>query len=226
MIKKTLKCLYLGVLSHFPHNNVYEFHHVSNCPAVDLSPRKLDTEGFYRFVEKHGPYLSLQDILQEKQLKGYAAITFDDGLEDVYTIAYPYLTQKGIPFTAFVLSGKLGQPGYLTEAQLLEMAANPLVTIGSHGMSHAKLSQMDEAVQQNEIGGSKRQLELRLGQACDAFAYPFGMYNDATLKIISQAGYRRACAVKGRPLLPWSNRTYEIPRLSIENGTLVYYDRF
>lgn len=156
MIKDTLKRLYLGVLSHFPHNNIYEFHHVSSHPVVDLSPRKLDTEAFFRFVEKHGPYLSLEKLTGEKKLKRYAAITFDDGLEDVYTIAYPYLAQKGIPFTAFVLSGKIGQPGYLTKEQLLEMAANPLVTIGLHGVDHTKLSEVDEETQRREVEGSKK----------------------------------------------------------------------
>lgn len=226
MIKKALKRLYLGVLSHFPHNNIYEFHHVSSHPAVDLSPRKLDTEAFFRFVENHGPYLSLERITREKALKHYAAITFDDGLEDVYTIAYPYLARRGIPFTAFVLSGKIGQPGYLTKEQLMEMAANPLVTIGLHGVDHTKLSEVDEETQRREVEGSKKQVELLLNQKSNYFAYPFGLYNKVTLRTIKHAGYKHAYAVKGRPLLPWNDRKYEIPRLSIENGTLWYYDRF
>lgn len=224
MIKQWLKRAYLRLLYLFPHNNVYEFHHVSDHPAVDLSPRKIDTQRFYDFVERHGPYLSLADILSRKRFDRSAAITFDDGLEDVYTVAYPYLKKKGIPFTAFVLSAKIGQPGYITREQLLEMAADPLVTIGSHGTDHTKLSQADEKKQRVELFESKKQLEAITGLPCTYFAYSFGLYNDTTLRLIAEAGYARACAVKGRPLTARSvGDVYTIPRLSIENGTLRFY---
>lgn len=226
MIKQAMKQAYMRLLFCLPHNNIYEFHHVSREPAVDLSPRKISTEGFREFVERHGPYLPLTELTERRALDGSAAITFDDGLEDVYTVAYPFLAARGIPFTAFLLSDRLDQPGYLTRAQALELARSPLVTIGSHGASHVRLSLADEAVQRAEIFDSKAKLEALLGMPCETFAYPFGMYSAVTRRLVREAGYKYACAVRGRPLLGRGVRDpFAIPRLSIDTGTLRYYGR-
>ena len=226
-MKALVKKMFLRGLFLFPHNNIFEFHHVSADPEIDLSPRKMDTKSFYSFVESHGPYVALDEILEKKK-KRYGAITFDDGLEDVYTIAYPFLKERKIPFTIFVLSRKLDQPGYITREQLAEMHADPLVTIGSHGLDHIRLGQADRQTQEDELKLSKRELEEILGDGyvCSRFAYPFGSYNADTLNLIENTGYAYGYAVKGRPLLPWNGKKmYEIPRLSIEDGTLGFYQK-
>lgn len=225
MIKKQFKKLYLRFLLSLPNDRIYAFHNVSSHPAIELTSRKLDTEAFYDFVRRHGPYISLEEMGQPGRPSGRAAITFDDGLEDVYTIAYPFLKSLSVPFTVFVLSHKLDQSGYLTTAQLLSLAQDPLVTIGSHGTDHTRLSRADEDKQRHELLISKEKLEQLLNRPCQFFAYPFGAYNAVTLKLMASAGYRLAYAVRGRPLLPGNHRNpYTIPRLSIDDGTLPYYD--
>lgn len=225
MLKPLLKKAYLRLLLLLPNDRIYAFHNVSSHPAIELTSRKLDTQAFYDFVRRHGPYISLEEMGQPKRPTGRAAITFDDGLEDVYTIAYPFLKSLSIPFTVFVLSDKLDQPGYLTTAQLLEIAKDPLVTIGSHGTDHTRLSKADRDKQHHELHASKEKLEALLLKPCRFFAYPFGAYNDTTLSLMADAGYRLAYAVKGRPLLPGNHSDpYTIPRLSIDDSTLAYYD--
>ena len=39
------------------------------------------------------------------------AITFDDGFENNYAVAYPILRERNIPFTVFVTTGLVGSPG-------------------------------------------------------------------------------------------------------------------
>lgn len=225
MIKQLAKKLYLRLLLALPNDRIYAFHNLSSHPEIELTSRKFDTEAFYSFVKRHGPYISLEEMGQPKRPTGRAAITFDDGLEDVYTIAYPFLKSLSIPFTVFVLSDKLDQPGYLTTAQLLEIAEDPLVTIGSHGTDHTRLSRADEDKQRHELHASKEKLERLLSRPCRFFAYPFGAYNDTTLRLMADAGYELAYAVKGRPLLPGNHSDpYTIPRLSIDDSTLTYYD--
>ncbi|MBQ8555347.1 MAG: polysaccharide deacetylase family protein [Clostridia bacterium] len=225
MIKRKLKALYLRLLFLLPHDNIYAFHNLSSHPALELTGRKLDTQAFYDFVRRHGPYVSLTDILASGNLSSKAAITFDDGLEDVYSIAYPFLTGQGIPFTAFILTDKLDQPGYLTTAQVVEMAQNPLVTIGSHGTDHTRLSAASPEKQRHELHASREKLQALLGRPCTLFAYPFGAYNQTTLALMKESGYRLACAVKGRPLLRGNHDDpYTIPRLSIDDTTLDLYD--
>ena len=225
MIKRFIKKLYLRLLLALPCDRIYAFHNVSSQPEFDLTSRKLDTQAFQSFISRHGPYISLEEMGQPKRPTGRAAVTFDDGLADVYTIAYPFLKSLSIPFTVFVLSDKLDQPGYLTTAQLQEIALDPLVTIGSHGTDHTRLSQADKEKQRHELLASKEKLERLLGRPCRFFAYPFGAYNETTLELMRGAGYALAYAVKGRPLLPGNHSDpYTIPRLSIDDSTLTYYD--
>lgn len=225
MVKALLKRLYLRLLLLLPNDRIYAFHNVSSHPEIELTSRKLDTQAFYDFIRRHGPYVSLEEMGQPDRPTGRAAVTFDDGLEDVYTIAYPFLKGENIPFTVFVLTDKLDQPGYLTTAQLKEIAQDPLVTIGSHGTDHTRLSRTDRDKQYHELHASKEKLEALLGRPCAFFAYPFGAYNETTLDLMQSAGYALAYAVRGRPLLPGNHRDpYTLPRLSIDDSTLPYYD--
>ena len=196
------------------------FHHVSLCPEVELSCCKLDTGDFERFLSVPRDYASLEDVVADKAYTGKCAITFDDGLEDVYTLAWPILREKKIPFTVFVLSRRVGEPGYLTREALAELAADPLVTVGSHGTEHRVLTELTEAEQRQEIFESRRELEAMLGKPCLYYAYSHGRYNDTTLKLIQQAGYRNAFAVDGRPLYRKTDKgPYAYPRLSVEADT-------
>ncbi len=50
-----------------------------------------------------------------------AIITFDDGYESAYTIAYPIMKQYGIVGTVYVITELVGEPGYLTLSKLTEL---------------------------------------------------------------------------------------------------------
>ncbi|MDO5435329.1 MAG: polysaccharide deacetylase family protein [Clostridia bacterium] len=227
MLKTVAKKAFLNALFLLPHNNIYSFHCICDDETERrLTGRSFDTQAFYSFVKQHGPYLPLDALCAEAALCGKAALTFDDGLRDVFDVAYPFLKKEGIPFTAFVLSGKLGQPGYLTAEQLQILADDPLVTIGSHGVSHAHLSRLDEETQKAELETSKAELEDLLRQPVKYFAYPFGDFNETTLRLIKGAGYEAAFAVEGRPLTRrGQGAPYRIPRLSIADNTLAFYSR-
>ena len=203
-----------------PCDDIYMFHHVSLHPEVDLSCCKLDTADFERFISVSRNYASLEAVVADKAYTGKCAITFDDGLEDVYTLAWPVLKEKRIPFTVFVLSRRVGTPGYLSQRQLLELAEDPLVTIGAHGTEHRVLTELTEAEQRQEIFDSKRELEALIGKPVVYYAYSHGRYDDTTLKLIQQAGYRNAFAVDGRPLYRKTDKgPYAYPRLSVEADT-------
>lgn len=221
LIRSLAKKAYIDMLFQFRHTCIYEFHHVTADGKT--SSAVLDEELFYRFIDEHGPYTTLENVLKKGEGK---AITFDDGLLDTYTIAFPYLKKKGIPFTMFVLTGLLGTPGYMTKENMLEMSENELVTIGSHGINHLKFGDLTGEEQAKEIIKSKRYLEDAVGY-CDYIAYPFGSYNEITKKLVEDTGYKNAFAVKGRPVNKKiiNEMKYEIPRLSIKNETLIYYNR-
>lgn len=62
----------------------------------------------------------------------------------------------------------------LDQDELRRLAASPLITIGSHGVSHCRLSLLDAAAQAREVMVSIGWLESRLGRPVACFAYPYG----------------------------------------------------
>ncbi len=113
-------------------------------------------------------------------------ITFDDGLADLYTIAYPYLKKHNIPFTAFIATDFLDKEGYITTEQLKTLASDELVTIGAHGVTHTPLPKLSKEGQEYELRTSKEILEKIIDNDVTIFAYPYGQKNKDTLKLISK----------------------------------------
>ncbi len=215
----------LNILWHIPPcSDIYMFHHVTLHPEVECSSCKLDTEDFVHFLDKPRDYVSLDALTEDKNYGRHAAITFDDGLEDTFTIAYPILRQRRIPFTVFVLSRMVGKPGYLTAEQLRKLAKDPLVTIGVHGSMHRILTECTPEQQAEEIFRSKQELEAMLGKKCDLFAYSHGQYSPDILQLTAFAGYRKAFAVAGRPYCErFDKGPYAIPRESVEEDTKIMF---
>ena len=208
----------LNVFWHLePTSDIYMFHHVTMTPEVERSCCKLDTEDFVHFLDQKRDYVSLDALTDDKRYPRKAAITFD---EDTFTVAYPILRQRQIPFTVFVLSHMVGQPGYLSAGQLKKMQRDPLVTVGVHGSKHRILTECTPEEQAEEIFASKQVLEKLLGQTCDLFAYSHGQYDDNIRKLTAFAGYRKAFAVAGRPLnAHFDKGPYAYPRMSVEADT-------
>jgi peptidoglycan/xylan/chitin deacetylase (PgdA/CDA1 family) len=66
------------------------------------------------------------------------------------------------------------------------------VTIGSHTRTHVSLPMEAPADIADELGGSRRTLEERLGHPVVHFAYPGGQFTPAVVSAVARAGYRYA----------------------------------
>ena len=92
------------------------------------------------------------------------------------------------------------------------------LTIGSHGHSHQKLGELDEAAQRQEMTDSKGILEARLGREVSALAYPYGWpgsYTERTKSIAEESGYRLAFASLEGVNRSSSFDPYEIRRFGV-----------
>ena len=110
--------------------------------------------------------------------------TFDDGLADQYTLAYPMFREAGVPATFFIVGSKIGDPkGFkskverdtplMTWEQVRDMATNGM-EIASHGWAHAKYAKMDRAAILDDIRRNQSALKENAGIDCVSFASPFG----------------------------------------------------
>ena len=134
----------------------------------------------------------------------YAAVTFDDGFLSVLENAVPELTKRRIPSTVFIISDLLGKVPAWTEeyadggeperfVTLDELRSLPsdLVVIGSHTMSHPKLTAISVREAAQELAASRRQLEMWLGQEVRLFSFPFGDYSQDLIDLCRETGYSR-----------------------------------
>ncbi|MFL5733687.1 MAG: polysaccharide deacetylase family protein [Chloroflexia bacterium] len=116
-------------------------------------------------------------------------LTFDDGYEDFYTAAYPVLKRYGLNATSFIITGVVGQHGYLTWDQMREMQASGLVQFESHTVHHVLLDRVPLAKAQRELVNSKAALQEELGRPVDVICFPSGKYNSAVLALLHEDGY-------------------------------------
>ena len=121
-----------------------------------------------------------------KNDKKSVALTFDDGYEDNYTNMFPILKEHGAKATIFLIADNIGTEGYLSEAQIREMAESGLVKFGSHTKTHRKLTELDEQELRYEFSESQKTIEKISGQLCDSLAYPEGQYNSEVMRIAAE----------------------------------------
>lgn len=107
-------------------------------------------------------------------------LTFDDGYEDFYGVAFPILRRYNLKATLFVVTNFISRRDgrYITWEQLRELDNSGLITIGAHTRYHSDLTQVSSARAELEIRGSRDALEKFLGHPVTAFAYPGGRLNE------------------------------------------------
>ena len=144
-------------------------------------------------------------------------LTFDDGYVDFYTNAYPLLKRYNAKATIYIISGRVGKPGYLTWDELRELAASPLITIGGHTRTHPQLAQQKPERVWDELDGGKADLEQQLHLTVHHLAYPSGSYNTATIEQAQKSGYETAVTVH-YGIKERADKLLELPRVFVSGG--------
>lgn len=123
-------------------------------------------------------------VLPEKPI----ILTFDDGYRDNYDYAYKILAKYGKKGTFFVISDAIGTNSYLTADQIKEMS-DAGMDIQSHTKTHAELAKADIAKLTVELGIAKKEIEKLTEKPVYFIAYPFGQYNERTIRVAKSQGY-------------------------------------
>lgn len=103
-------------------------------------------------------------------------LTFDDGNRSDLDIATPLLTAHGLRATFFILTGRFGQPRYLSPHDVRALMAAGM-DIGLHGQDHIDWRAAPPQVLETETATARQRLAEVTGVPVAAVSIPFGAYN-------------------------------------------------
>lgn len=87
------------------------------------------------------------------------------------------------------------------------------IEIGSHTASHPYLPNLQPAEWDQEIRGSKSELESFLGQEVPFFSYPAGRVNGLVREYVKESGYRGALATGNKVVSLKNQDPFSLPRI-------------
>ncbi len=123
-------------------------------------------------------------------------------------------------YTSYGLAcGEFVEQDILNVDELRQLSKHPLVTIGSHTVTHPSLRSLTVPDAQHEIGSSKLWLEDLLQKEVAHFSFPHGdtsSCRDREARLVRTEGYRSAVSTRRGNLFPaHSNSPYMLPRGSV-----------
>jgi peptidoglycan/xylan/chitin deacetylase (PgdA/CDA1 family) len=223
---------------------ILAYHSIDKSSSViSTSPNKFQAQMKYlKHTSVH--VVSLKDIVtcikDNKRLPPKAvAITFDDGFQNFYSVAYPVLREYGFTATVFLVPeycGKNnqwdGQPDGIPILDLLdwheinELACNG-IDFGAHTMTHPNLSDLPLGTAVREIVGSKILIQDHLEKEIFFFAYPYGELNGSFKRIVEDKFYGACSTELG--FVKSNSDIYSLPRIDMyyfsKNDLFMWYGK-
>ncbi|MDE0181155.1 MAG: trypsin-like serine protease [Caldilineaceae bacterium] len=155
-----------------------------------LADAGYTTVSMYDLVE----HLNQGAPLPEKPI----ILTFDDGYRDNYQNAFPLLQEFGMTAMFFVVTDYIDaqNPVYMSWDLAREMQAAGMF-IESHGRNHASLRNRTDSYLVWQALGSAETIEYELGVRPRFVTYPFGRYDNSTIRVFESAGYWGGVTIEG-----------------------------
>ena len=152
-------------------------------------------------------------------------VTFDDGYADNLHQAAPILREFGFSATCYVVSRRVGtfnqwdadrlnvRKPLMSEGELRRWL-NEGFEIGSHTRTHPALDTLDAAASEDEIAGSRADLESLTGVRIEHFCYPYGAFNETSVRHVAAAGYRSAVTTQ-RGIVRANDDPFRLSRIAV-----------
>lgn len=115
------------------------------------------------------------------------SIMFDDGFRGIYDCK-EYFYKNNICPTVFLAVSLIGQPGYLTVDEIIELQ-NHGFNFQSHGWRHEDMTLLSDEQLHLELVEARKKLSKLLGKSVDEICLPIGYFSDRLLEKLSKEGY-------------------------------------
>ncbi len=180
------------------------YHRFRLIPANKYEVSHADFRAQLEYIARNGyEVISVDQLVEALQTNEpdllpprSVVITVDDGYRSVYDYAWPVLAEYGFPFAVYIYTNYVGAGGKsMTWHELSELAADDLVTIGAHSISHGNLASSKKTGAaypywvERELTYPKHRLEAATGRPVRTFAWPYGSFNSYALGVAIKAGY-------------------------------------
>jgi peptidoglycan/xylan/chitin deacetylase (PgdA/CDA1 family) len=144
-------------------------------------------------------------------------ITVDDGYVDDVTQILPVLLAHHLTAAFYIITGRFHEAGFVSEAQVRQLDAAGM-DIGAHTRHHLDLPSLGAAQMQDEVAGSRQDLERVLHHPIASFAYPAGSYDAAAIDVVRRAGFAIALTTNAGAE-DSSLHPFELPRIRVGRDT-------
>ena len=212
------------------HSLVLAYHAVSERWPADLaiSPDRLRNQ--LELLRRGYVGATFAQVVRGEVGAKAVAVTFDDGFRSVHRYALPLLSKLGLPATVFVPTGPIGMQlpvrwpgldewmGTPYEEELaplswdeLRLLRNAGWEVGSHTVSHPRLTQLNDEELASELSESRQHCTKEMGRPCESLAYPYGDYDARVQAAAQDAGYSGAASID-RPGPP---NPFDWPRIGV-----------
>lgn len=223
-----------GLFYLFPlpgHIPVLMYHFVGSQKDAAEQKNFVSRDSFARqmaFLKKFGYRpISLEEYYEIKTGRAKprgreVLITFDDGNYTFQTEVLPILRPYRFPVCVFLVSESVkgGLHGSMTESVIREiLAKDDFVEIGSHSKTHPFLSKLSPQQMEDELLGSKKDLELMFGRPIRFLAYPSGDLSSAVLEAVERAGYDLAFTTSPKKLKGLEEGPFSLTRVKISRSS-------
>ncbi|MFE6073201.1 polysaccharide deacetylase family protein [Paenibacillus sp. NPDC057886] len=200
---------------------------IINLEDFEENMKYLHEEGYNTItLEQLEQYVNGQISLPQKSI----VITFDDGYQNNYTLAYPVLKKYNFHASLFVIGSKIqDQPSAFDPAKKTfiskqEMqAAKDVFEFNSHtyNLHHKGYMRCGDNVPvglDTSLLNDDVKLMKETGIDTPYLAYPFGYTSTQMIYQLQQNGYRMAFSVRSGFVRPGDN-PMKLPRLTVTTGT-------
>ena len=181
------------------------YHNVTNSRQVsqedDLYVHIDDFREQLDYIVENGyNVITLEELYRLR--KSYAEIprktlilTFDDGDKSSYDTVFPELQKRNLKASFFVTTRQLGEKGYVTRENLVEMH-NAGQDIESQGHNNEDFINTSLAQVHKSMYTSKKILEETLNKPILFLVYPNSSFNSEVIRVAQNVGYEWALSTE------------------------------
>lgn len=177
-------------------NRVLLYHSIGSNLEHDtygISISKTRFTDHIRYLKDNYEIIAIDKEYKNNLEKKSISITFDDGYKD-NLIALELCEKYNIPFSLYITTGEIGNKYYLDENDIRIFAKSDKCILGTHSVTHPRLAELHYKDQYFELNESKKRLQDIISKEVLDMSYPHGSYNNDTLKLLDELGYKAAAS--------------------------------